>query len=139
MLNTMGLVTQRHRKLRNFLPCLVFPLHSTDSLQAICFSFISGCPIPVAGDPNEIVIPKRRSPEKLVEKLSYIMEDIPINGSQNSPLYRTAINGSQSTPLFGGHQTWQQREESFKIKSTMEVISYFHCGNYVPALLLTEN
>ncbi|CAK9153950.1 unnamed protein product [Ilex paraguariensis] len=33
-------------------------------------------------------------------------------------------NGSQSTLLFGGHQSWQQREESFKLKSTMKV----HCG-----------
>ena len=50
------------------------------------------------------------------------MEDSPINDrSKSSPLYRTAINGTQSTPLFGGHQTWQQRDESFKIKPTMEV------------------
>ncbi|KAL1563474.1 putative hexosyltransferase MUCI70 [Salvia divinorum] len=96
MLSTMGIVTPPHR-----------------------------CPIPIAGDPNKIVIPKKRSPEKLIRRLSYIMEDSPINDrSKSSPLYRTAINGKQSTPLFGGHQTWQQRDESFKIKPTMEV----HCG-----------
>lgn len=82
MLNTMGLVQPPHR-----------------------------CPIPVANDPNKVVIPKRRSPEKIVQSLSYIMED------------DIANNGSQS-PLFGGHQSWQQREESFKPKSTMKV----HCG-----------
>lgn len=102
-------------------------------------SFVSGCPIPVAGDPNKIVIPKKRSPEKLIRRLSYIMEDSPINDrSQSSPLYRTAINGTQSTPLFGGHQTWQQREESFKIKPTMEVISYSFVNIYVPAFVATE-
>ncbi|KAK4391359.1 hypothetical protein Sango_1913700 [Sesamum angolense] len=67
------------------------------------------CTIPVANDPYSIVIPKK-SHEKLVQRLSYIVEDI-------------ATNGSQSSPLFGGHQTWQQREESFKIKPTMKVTS----------------
>ncbi|XP_073139225.1 probable hexosyltransferase MUCI70 [Henckelia pumila] len=82
MLHTMGLVTPPHR-----------------------------CPIPVADDPNKIVIPEDNSPEKFVQRLSYIMEDIvPSNGSQ--------------APLFGGHQTWQQREESFKVNPTMKV----HCG-----------
>ncbi|XP_075511309.1 putative hexosyltransferase MUCI70 [Primulina tabacum] len=82
MLNTMGFVTPPHR-----------------------------CPIPVADHPNKVAIPKTKSPEKFVQRLSYIMED------------NIAGNGSQS-PLFGGHQTWQQREESFKIKPTMRV----HCG-----------
>ncbi|KAL0307824.1 UNVERIFIED_CONTAM: hypothetical protein Scaly_2969000 [Sesamum calycinum] len=80
MLNTMGFVTPPHR-----------------------------CTIPVANDPYNIVIPKK-SHEKLVQRLSYIVED-------------SATNGSQSSPLFGGHQTWQQREESFKIKPTMKVTS----------------
>ncbi|XP_060168660.1 probable hexosyltransferase MUCI70 isoform X2 [Lycium barbarum] len=70
------------------------------------------CSIPVADDPNKIVIPKRRSPEKYVQSLSYFMED------------DTATNGSQSPPLFGGHITWQQRDESFKVKPNMKV----HCG-----------
>ncbi|KZV53335.1 hypothetical protein F511_06477 [Dorcoceras hygrometricum] len=82
MLHTMGLVTPPHR-----------------------------CLIPVADDPNKIVIPKDNSPEKFVQRLLYIPEDIVPN------------NGSQS-PLFGGHQNWQQREESFKVKPTMKV----HCG-----------
>ncbi|XP_073309585.1 probable hexosyltransferase MUCI70 isoform X2 [Primulina huaijiensis] len=69
------------------------------------------CTIPAVDDPNKIVIPKDNSPENFVQKLSYIMEDI------------IQSNGSQS-PLFGGHQTWQQREESFKVKPTMKV----HCG-----------
>lgn len=83
MLNTMGLVQPPHR-----------------------------CPIPVANDPNKVVIPERRTPEKFIQKLSYIMED---DGAKN---------GTQSRPLFGGHQSWLQREESFKLKSTMKV----HCG-----------
>ncbi|KAA8538889.1 hypothetical protein F0562_025581 [Nyssa sinensis] len=69
------------------------------------------CPIPLADDPNRVVIPKR-TPEKIVQNLSYILED------------ELANNGSQSAPLFGGHQSWVQREESFKLKSTMKV----HCG-----------
>lgn len=68
-----------------------------------------GCPIPVANDPNKVVIPERRTPEKFIQKLSYIMED---DGAKN---------GTQSRPLFGGHQSWLQREESFKLKSTMKV------------------
>ncbi|KAK4740425.1 hypothetical protein R3W88_004122 [Solanum pinnatisectum] len=70
------------------------------------------CSIPVADDPNKIVIPQKRSPEKFVQSLSYFMEDF------------TETNGSQSPPLFGGHITWQQRDESFKVKPTMKV----HCG-----------
>lgn len=70
------------------------------------------CPIPVADDPNAVVIPKRGSPERFVESLSYIMED------------DVASNRSESPPLFGGHQTWKQRDESFKVKPKMKV----HCG-----------
>ncbi|CAI9102971.1 OLC1v1001375C2 [Oldenlandia corymbosa var. corymbosa] len=83
MLNSMGLVKPLHR-----------------------------CPIPVADDPDTVVIPKRRSPERFVQSLSYVTED------------EVAINGSQSVPLFGGRETWQQREESFKVKPSMKV----HCG-----------
>ncbi|CAI9786420.1 unnamed protein product [Fraxinus pennsylvanica] len=83
MLNSMGLVKLPHR-----------------------------CPIPVADDPNKIVLPTRKSPEKIVRNLSYTMRD------------NITSNGSQSASLFGGHQTWQQREESFKVKPTMKV----HCG-----------
>uniref|UniRef100_A0A5B6YY87 TOD1/MUCI70 glycosyltransferase-like domain-containing protein n=1 Tax=Davidia involucrata TaxID=16924 RepID=A0A5B6YY87_DAVIN len=70
------------------------------------------CPIPLANDPDRVAILKRRSPDKIVQNLSYILED------------ELAHNGSQSPPLFGGHQSWMQREESFKLKSTMKV----HCG-----------
>ncbi|XP_074367806.1 putative hexosyltransferase MUCI70 [Apium graveolens] len=83
MLNTMGLVQPPHR-----------------------------CPIPVSNDPNKVVIPERRTPQKFVQRLSYFEDD---DGAKN---------GSQSRPLFGGHQSWSQREESFKLKSTMKV----HCG-----------
>ncbi|KAI5647785.1 hypothetical protein M9H77_33790 [Catharanthus roseus] len=83
MLSTMGLVTMPHR-----------------------------CPIPVADDPNKVVIPKERSPERFVQNLSYVMED------------DVPSNGSHLAPLFGGHQTWQERDESFKVKPAMKV----HCG-----------
>ncbi|XP_057510959.1 probable hexosyltransferase MUCI70 isoform X2 [Actinidia eriantha] len=70
------------------------------------------CSIPIADDPDIVVIPKRWTPSKVVQHLSYFMEDEVRN------------NGSQSLPLFGGHQSWSQRDESFKLKSTMKV----HCG-----------
>lgn len=70
------------------------------------------CPIPLANDPDKIVIPKGRTPDKIVKDLSYVMEDELRN------------NGSLTSPLFGGHQNWSHREESFKLKSTMKV----HCG-----------
>ncbi|XP_048336155.2 probable hexosyltransferase MUCI70 isoform X1 [Ziziphus jujuba] len=70
------------------------------------------CQIPLAKDPDKIVIPKGRTPDTIVKNLSYVIEDEPLN------------NNFQSTPLFGGHQSWSQREESFKLKPTMKV----HCG-----------
>jgi hypothetical protein len=39
-------------------------------------------------------------------------------------------NGSQTYPLFGGHQNWSQREESFKLNSTMKVKQIFCYGQY---------
>ncbi|GJV83636.1 putative INO80 complex subunit C [Tanacetum coccineum] len=83
MLHTMGLVTPPHR-----------------------------CSIPLASDPEKVVIPEKRSPSKYVQSLSYFEEDVP------------NTNESDSSPLFGGHQSWKQREDSFKLKSTMKV----HCG-----------
>ncbi|KAJ9173923.1 hypothetical protein P3X46_017009 [Hevea brasiliensis] len=70
------------------------------------------CPIPVANNPNEIVIPEGGTPDKIVKNLSYFMEDELVN------------NGSQPSSLFGGHQSWSQRKESFKLNSSMKV----HCG-----------
>ncbi|CAL5378101.1 unnamed protein product [Camellia sinensis] len=67
------------------------------------------CRIPIVDDPDKIIIPKRRTPDKVVRHLSYILEDEVEN------------NGSQSPPLFGGHQSWLQREESFKLKSIMKM------------------
>ncbi|KAI3922540.1 hypothetical protein MKX01_006229 [Papaver californicum] len=65
------------------------------------------CIIPVADDPDSVVIPEKRTPYKFVENLSYILKD---DDPSNS--------GSQSAPLFGGHESWEQREESFKLNST---------------------
>ncbi|XP_010270994.1 PREDICTED: uncharacterized protein LOC104607152 isoform X2 [Nelumbo nucifera] len=70
------------------------------------------CPIPLQDDPDAIVIPKRRISDNIVQHLSYVLEDESVN------------NDSQSLPLFGGHQSWSQREQSFKLNSTMKV----HCG-----------
>lgn len=81
------------------------------------FFLLLGCPIPVADDPNKVVIPKERSPERFVQNLSYVMED------------DVPSNGSHLAPLFGGHQTWQERDESFKVKPAMKVNG--------PILLLT--
>ncbi|XP_010275790.1 PREDICTED: uncharacterized protein LOC104610732 isoform X1 [Nelumbo nucifera] len=70
------------------------------------------CPVPLQDDPDAIVIPKERTSDKIVQHLSYILEDESVN------------NDSLSFPLFGGHQSWSQREQSFKLNSTMKV----HCG-----------
>ncbi|XP_024988687.1 uncharacterized protein LOC112523352 isoform X2 [Cynara cardunculus var. scolymus] len=80
MLHNMGMVTPPHR-----------------------------CSIPLANDPEKIVIPEKRSPSKFVQSLSYFEED------------DANTNGSESSPLFGGHQSWKQREESFKLKSSMMI------------------
>ncbi|CAN1134622.1 Probable hexosyltransferase MUCI70 [Linum perenne] len=81
LLNTWGFVQQQHR-----------------------------CSIPVASDPDKIVIPRGKTSDSIITSLSYIMDDDPVN------------NGS--SPLFGGHISWEQREERFKLKPSMKV----HCG-----------
>ncbi|KAJ4776484.1 Sept9 (DUF616) [Rhynchospora pubera] len=69
------------------------------------------CAIPILDDPNAVVIPEK-TPDTIPKKLSYIEIDKKVNGEE------------ESSPLFGGHQSWAQREESFKLKSSMKV----HCG-----------
>ncbi|KAG8093711.1 hypothetical protein GUJ93_ZPchr0012g18812 [Zizania palustris] len=66
------------------------------------------CHIPVAHNPNSVAIPKRTL-NTIVEKLSYITVD-----KQDNDL----------SPLFGGHQSWKQREDGFKLNNTVKV----HCG-----------
>ncbi|XP_071937215.1 probable hexosyltransferase MUCI70 isoform X3 [Coffea arabica] len=76
------------------------------------------CPIPFAKDPEGLVHSKvRRTPDRLVKGLSYIMEDEP-----------DVNNGSQSLPPFGGggQKRWFERGESFKLNTTMKV--KVHCG-----------
>ncbi|CAM8901656.1 unnamed protein product [Rhodiola kirilowii] len=70
------------------------------------------CSIPLANNVDNVAIPKERTPDVILENLSYIEEDDPNNGTE------------LSTPLFGGHQTWVQRDQSFKLRKTMKV----HCG-----------
>ncbi|KAK8987332.1 hypothetical protein V6N11_027085 [Hibiscus sabdariffa] len=70
------------------------------------------CPIPVADDPDKIIIPEGKTPDVIVKDLTYIEEEDLVN------------NGSHFFPLFGGNQNWQQRENSFKLKPSMKV----HCG-----------
>ncbi|XP_071685868.1 probable hexosyltransferase MUCI70 isoform X2 [Rutidosis leptorrhynchoides] len=70
------------------------------------------CSIPLARDPEKVVIPDKSSPSQFVQSLSYFEVD------------DANTNGSDSFPLFGGHQRWKQRDDSFKLKSSMKV----HCG-----------
>ncbi|XP_077220392.1 putative hexosyltransferase MUCI70 [Tasmannia lanceolata] len=70
------------------------------------------CPIPIADDPDAVIIPKTGTPDTIPKSLSYILED---------ELAKTEL---KTAPLFGGHQSWKQREDSFKLNSTMKV----HCG-----------
>lgn len=67
------------------------------------------CPIPLADDPDAVVIPVR-TPDTILKSLSYITVDAQAN--------------TTTPPLFGGHQSWAEREESFKLNTTMKV----HCG-----------
>lgn len=96
-------------------PCHITYTGGAGNIEVLfVFSFlVLGCPIPVANDPNKVVIPKR-SPERFVQSLSYVMEDDLTN------------NGSQSAPLFGGHQTWKERDDSFKVKPTMKVTRQYY-------------
>ncbi|TYG83938.1 hypothetical protein ES288_D01G208800v1 [Gossypium darwinii] len=66
------------------------------------------CLIPVASDPEKIVIPDGKTPDVIVKGLTYIEEEDLVN------------NGSHTFPLFGGNQSWLQREKSFKLKPNME-------------------
>jgi hypothetical protein len=77
----------------------------------------AGCQIPVADDPNAVAIPKR-TPNTLVKKLSYITVD---------------KQDKDPSPLFGGRQSWKQREESFKLNSTMKVATclLYKCKPYM--------
>lgn len=77
----------------------------TASWPHICYFKSTGCPIPVADDPNAVAIPKRTL-NTIVKKLSYITVD---------------KQDKDPSPLFGGRQNWKQREESFKLNSTMKV------------------
>ncbi|KAF5180175.1 Sept9 [Thalictrum thalictroides] len=70
------------------------------------------CEIPLANDPDTVIIPKSTTPDKIVKSLLYVSKDDSVN------------NDSHAVPLFGGHQTWVQRENSYKLNSTMKV----HCG-----------
>lgn len=72
-------------------------------------SYQIGCPIPLADDPDKIVIPKGKTPDEIVKNLTYVVED------------EILPDGTQSSPLFGGHQNWSQREESFRLTSNMKV------------------
>uniref|UniRef100_A0A7N0U5Q5 TOD1/MUCI70 glycosyltransferase-like domain-containing protein n=1 Tax=Kalanchoe fedtschenkoi TaxID=63787 RepID=A0A7N0U5Q5_KALFE len=71
------------------------------------------CSIPLANNVDKVAIAKERTPDVILEHLSYFEEDDnPNNGTE------------ETTPLFGGHQSWAQRDQSFKLSKTMKV----HCG-----------
>ncbi|XP_028551663.1 uncharacterized protein LOC110104081 isoform X2 [Dendrobium catenatum] len=63
------------------------------------------CSIPLADDPDTIIIPDKTL-DIIPKELLYIEVD------------------NQFPPLFGGHQSWSEREDSFKLSKSMMV----HCG-----------
>ncbi|CAN8276771.1 unnamed protein product [Cochlearia groenlandica] len=67
------------------------------------------CPIPVAYDPDKVLLPSARSEDTIVKNLTYITED---------------ESSMSQFPLFGGNISWSEREESFKLKPEMKV----YCG-----------
>ncbi|KAJ7153396.1 hypothetical protein O6H91_Y549100 [Diphasiastrum complanatum] len=69
------------------------------------------CAIPVLKSPYTITIPPKKD-EGVLQNLTYIEKDEALKADSNL------------VPLFGGYQTLQQREESFRIKRHMKV----HCG-----------
>ncbi|KAF9621662.1 hypothetical protein IFM89_025573 [Coptis chinensis] len=79
------------------------------------------CAIPVLDDPDAVTIPKSRTPDKIVENLLYISDE---SVKDNSIPFSGGFVKNNSVPLFGGYQTWTQRDNSFKLNSTMKV----HCG-----------
>ncbi|KAJ6843440.1 uncharacterized protein M6B38_296635 [Iris pallida] len=66
------------------------------------------CPIPLADDPDDVIIPER-TPDVIPKSLSYILVD---------------ENDAQTPALFGGNQSWSDREKSFNLNANMKV----HCG-----------
>ncbi|KAL9262828.1 putative hexosyltransferase MUCI70 [Drosera capensis] len=67
------------------------------------------CTIPVADDAAALYIPKERTPDLIVQNLTYITEDAEM---------------TSGSPLFGDNVSWSMRDESFKLKPNMKV----HCG-----------
>ncbi|KAG0488509.1 hypothetical protein HPP92_007320 [Vanilla planifolia] len=63
------------------------------------------CVIPLVDNPDAVDIPGRTL-DIIPKALSYVTVD------------------NQSPPLFGGHQSWSERENSFKLNASMNV----HCG-----------
>ncbi|KAL0923497.1 hypothetical protein M5K25_007556 [Dendrobium thyrsiflorum] len=63
------------------------------------------CSIPLADDPDAIIIPDKTL-DIIPKELLYVEVD------------------NQFPPLFGGHQSWSEREDSFKLNKSMMV----HCG-----------
>lgn len=57
---------------------------------------------------DTIVIPEGRTPDTVPQDLEYYLED-------------ERPNSNSESPLFGGRQTWVQRDESFKLNTTMKV------------------
>lgn len=71
----------------------------------------TGCPILLMGDAVLVRFPElKRSITSVPQNLTYIVEENLKNTEDPS-----------ISILFGGNQTWQQREESFALKSRMKV------------------
>eukprot|EP00249_Psilotum_nudum_P011614 c23276_g1_i1 orf=267-1742(+) len=70
------------------------------------------CFIPLWDNPYTVEVPPQKPDETYPLNLTFVTNDAAVD------------TDSALVPLFGGYQTWEERDESFKIKPQMEV----HCG-----------
>ncbi|PPS06283.1 hypothetical protein GOBAR_AA14364 [Gossypium barbadense] len=69
------------------------------------------CPIPLASDPEKIVIPDGKTPDVIVKGLTYIEEEDLVN------------NGSHTFPLFGGFVSYMLRTNIEYVKKCRFVVA----------------
>lgn len=102
ILDTIGFVPKpQHRKSFNHPSAYSSPTLTNSSF----FTFL-GCPIPVAYDPDKVLLPTGKTQDTILRNLTYITED---------------ESSMTQFPLFGGNITWSEREESFKLRPEMKV------------------
>lgn len=115
VLDTIGFVPKPQHRKSLFLFLFLFLPSVTLSLSLSLYFL--GCPIPVAYDPDKVLLPTSITPDSIVTNLTYITEDDHL--SSNSPF-----------PLFGGNISWSQRQESFILKPQMKVCP-IHSSHYL--------